>query len=355
MVEEILNFKNTKYLEKDIENLKQKVIQSKNARYMFLYLYYVDTRDLNTISKYILETKDSRYIHFLLRSFHLEDYNDFMEYVLSEDHDARYLYNILYDVDDLDNEYRLKIIKRLISLKNRKYILEALYYYFVILNLYHEDLFSYTKELFEKEFSINMNDKNYHLVFEELFRKENNIATPSGFSHNYFQGRNGHIPNMIVCHINHTYASAISHFYKENQVSSHFLIRKDGYIKQVVSLDNSAWANGTSLKDSSDAYYKFSTSKIINCTLDNANYYTFSIEHESFDGTLTKEQFHSTIKVMKTIIKYVKDTYHYDCQMDRDHIIGHYEVNPIVKPKCPGNLFPFDKIIETLKKECRDD
>lgn len=92
---------------------------------------------------------------------------------------------------------------------------------------------------------------------------------------------------------------------------------------------------GTSLNEDSDVYYKFSSSKLISNTKDNANYFTFSIKHESFDGSLTEKQFNSTVKVMKDI--------------DKDHIIGHNEVNPIVKPKCPGNKFPFDRIIQALK------
>lgn len=93
----------------------------------------------------------------------------------------------------------------------------------------------------------------------------------------------------------------------------------------------------------------FASSNLISSINDNANYFTFSIEHESFDGSLTEEQFNSTIKVMKEIIAYMKEKYNYDFSIDREHIIGHNEVNPIVRTKCPGNKFPFDQIIRTLK------
>ena len=79
------------------------------------------------------------------------------------------------------------------------------------------------------------------------------------------------------------------------------------------------------------------------------NYYTFSIERESFDGSLTKEQLQSSINVMKDIIKYLKDKYNYDFIIDRKHIIGHNEVNPIVRTKCPGKKFPYDIIINELR------
>ena len=53
---------------------------------------------------------------------------------------------------------------------------------------------------------------------------------------------------------------------------------------------------------------------------------------------------------MKEIINYVKIKYDYDIPIDREHIIGHNEINPIVRKKCPGYKFTFDKIINELKK-----
>lgn len=165
-----------------------------------------------------------------------------------------------------------------------------------------------------------------------------------------YKGRKNYIPNIIVCHINNTYHGAITHFYnKSDEVSCHYLIRRDGHVKQIVSLDDSSWANGTSINESSDVYYKFAVSPLVNTINDNANYFTFSIEHESFDGSLTDAQINSSVKVIKEIIKYLKDKYNYDFKIDREHIIGHNEINPIVRPKCPGNQFPFDKIIDSLK------
>lgn len=259
IVKKILNFNKNDI---QLENLEKEVIESNNARLMFLYLYFVNQDNIDYISNEILKTNNYRYIYFMLRTFKIKKYNTFID--------------------------------------------------FIILN----------------------NDD------------------PDGFSQNCYKGRKDYIPSIIVCHINNTYNSAINNFYNtDSEVSSHYVIRKDGHIKQVVSLDDSSWANGTSVNDSSDVYYKFATSKLINSVADNANYFTFSIEHESFDGSLTEEQFKSTIIVMKEIIKYLKDRYNYDFQIDRDHIISHSEIKPIVRTKCPGNKFPFDKIIEELKTQ----
>ncbi len=37
--------------------------------------------------------------------------------------------------------------------------------------------------------------------------------------------------------------------------------------------------------------------------------------------------------------------------IDRDHILGHCEIDSIRKPFCPGEKFPFDLLIEGVQKE----
>lgn len=100
----------------------------------------------------------------------------------------------------------------------------------------------------------------------------------------------------------------------------------------------------------SDAYYKFAKSEFVKNNPVNANYYTFSIEHESMDGSLTDKEYNSSLKTMIQIIDYLKNKYNYDFIIDREHIIGHNDVNPIVRTKCPGEKFPFNQLINDLKK-----
>ena len=344
MIDKILN-----YIPKnELAALKEMIMQSNDARLMFLYLYYVDHEYLEDISTKILKTGNFRYIHFLLRSFKIPNYHSLIDYILSHNNDVQYLFNILYDVDYLDKNYRLQIINKLITLNNDKYLLKAMYYYFIILKLDDKELFNKLQLLCQSKFNISINKDNYKDLLEALVHQE--IVEPKYFSPNCYHGHNGYTPHLIVCHITHSYAQAIKRFYDEtSQVSSHYIIRKDGHIKQVVSLDDSSWANGTSLNEDSDVYYKFASSSLINKIKNNANYFTFSIEYESFDGSLTKEQISSSIKVIKEIIKYLKDKYNYDFPIDREHILGHTEVNPIVRTKCPGINFPYDEIINHLK------
>ncbi len=345
MINEILSAGN------GADDLETRVLSANDARLMFLYLFFKDAGRLDEIGDKILASGDLKYIWYLLRSFHIKEYEKYLLPILDNSDDPGYLFNVLYDVDYLDEASRLRIIDKIIETNSDRYILKSIYYYFVVLDLFDEELYLKMNDILFGRFQVEIDKTNYKVKLSELFYMDDSNEDPSGFSTHCFSGRNEHTPNLIVCHINHTYSSAIQHFYDENgATSSHFVIRRDGHVKQVVSLDDSAWANGTTLDEKHDNYYKFAHSKIIKSTADNANYFTFSIEHESFDGTLTREQFDSTIKVMRKIIAYLKERYNYDFPIDREHIIGHSDVNPILRRKCPGEKFPFDEIIQALRR-----
>ncbi|MBR2709447.1 N-acetylmuramoyl-L-alanine amidase [Candidatus Saccharibacteria bacterium] len=334
-----------------VERLKDRVLASGDPREMFLYLFYVDNEEVDLMGKAILDTGNFVYIHYLLRSFRVTNYKDFIQKILCSD-SPKYLFNILYDVDYLDKQSRLEIIQRIIELNDDSYITKAAYYYFVVLDLFDEGLSLFTKNFLRANFSIEVDNSNYKGALDKVFYRDDYKKDPDGFSMNCFEGRNGYIPSLIVCHINNSYSSAIKRFYDtKSGVSSHYVIRRDGHVKQVVGLDDSAWANGTSLDPLKDYYNRFATSEIARTINDNANYFSFSIEHESFDGNLTDEQLNATVMVMREIIAYLKDKYNYDFQIDRKHIIGHNEVNPVIRKKCPGEGFPFDKIIRRLKHQ----
>lgn len=172
-------------------------------------------------------------------------------------------------------------------------------------------------------------------------------------SPNKYNGRNGWIPDLIVCHITEgNFEGAVSWLCKEStEASSHFVVAKDGRVVQLVPISDGSWCNGTSNKVSDKRYYKNSTLDIVKERKTNANYYTVTIEHEAFskdNGALTEEQTNATIELIKYIKNEVKKIYGTEIILDRNHIVGHYEINPITKPNCPGNKFPFDKIIKCL-------
>lgn len=176
-------------------------------------------------------------------------------------------------------------------------------------------------------------------------------------SPNKYNGRNGWKPDMIVCHITEgSYAGAVSWLTNPaSKASAHFVVAKDGRITQLVELTDGSWCNGTSTDPNSKVYYGKSTLKKVKERKTNANYYTVSIEHEGIwsqgKGKLTDAQLAATIELIKHIRAEVKRIYGIEIPIDREHIVGHYEVNPVTKPNCPGSNFQFDAIIAALKGE----
>lgn len=179
-------------------------------------------------------------------------------------------------------------------------------------------------------------------------------------SPNRYNGRAGWKPDMIVCHITEGgYAGAVSWLCNpQAQASSHFVVAVDGRIAQLVDLTNGSWCNGNSTDPNSRLYYKNSLNSIVRSRATNANYYTYSIEHEGYSykdryGALTEAQYQATLWLCKYIISETKRLYGIDIPIDREHIIGHYEIDPVGKPNCPapnkGANFPFDRLIADLK------
>lgn len=164
--------------------------------------------------------------------------------------------------------------------------------------------------------------------------------------------RQGWKPDMICCHQTSGAAkSAINWFInKESKVSAHYLVDKLGQIYSFVPIEEMAWANGTNTTDPELSYH-YSKSKLqkVRERKTNANLYTVSIEFENDDtGILTEPQYEAGLWLMKKIIKNLKEIYNVDFVADREHIIGHSDLNPIRKAGCPGKDFPFERFIKDL-------
>jgi len=181
---------------------------------------------------------------------------------------------------------------------------------------------------------------------------KNNVKQ-AGSSETNKSSRRGYIPEIIVDHITEGSAqSCINWFNSPNntQSSAHFLVARDGKVYQFVSIEDNAWANGIAISDIPKAKAAIVKSKGVN-----PNWYSVSIEHEGVyketHGALTPEQLQSTIMLHRYIIAYVKNKYGKTIPADRDHILGHYEIDPVRKPFCPGEKYPFDTIITELNKK----
>lgn len=165
-----------------------------------------------------------------------------------------------------------------------------------------------------------------------------------------YMSRNGWKPDMIVNHVAEgTFYGTISWCCnKTSGVSCHYVSGKNGEIENIVDLNKAAWCNGTGTESGAKYDYRRSTNRIVRDRRTNANYYTISIEHEGFSykdgkGALTDKQYNAVLKLHKELIT------KYNIPVDRDHIVGHYEIAPKEKPNCPGPNFPWDRLMSDLK------
>jgi N-acetyl-anhydromuramyl-L-alanine amidase AmpD len=129
-----------------------------------------------------------------------------------------------------------------------------------------------------------------------------------------------------------------------NQVSSaHFGVAKDGRIHQYVSIDRMAWANGITREQIAGA-----SAPVVKQMGINPNLYTVSIEHEGHDGALTEAQFQSSLWLHRYISQYIRNKWNRDFPLDAYHVLGHYQINPVQKPDCPGPYFPWTRLYAAL-------
>ncbi len=175
-------------------------------------------------------------------------------------------------------------------------------------------------------------------------------------SNNLYKTRYGFVPSIIVSHISEgTYESAISWLKnKKSDVSSNFVVAKDGRVTELISVDNGAWANGTESNPSKNASYYNSKLDEVKERKTNANFYTVSIENEGVhsitNGALSIEQQNASIELIKYIRNEVKRIYNKSFNFDRKTFVGHSDINSVSRPNCPGVLYPFDSIIQSINE-----
>ena len=161
--------------------------------------------------------------------------------------------------------------------------------------------------------------------------------------------RGNYKPCLIVWHIaDGTYNGTVAWGQnRASQVSSHFVLGKNGEITQLVPLDKAAWTQGV-VKNPTHPYVK-AHSRV------NPNQYCISIECEGIwsetKGALTDKQLAVAAELTRYIVAEVKRVYKVDIPIDREHMIGHYEINPVTRPHCPGEDFPFDRLIALARGE----
>lgn len=133
----------------------------------------------------------------------------------------------------------------------------------------------------------------------------------------------------------------------KEQVSAHFGISLTGTIVQYVSLDRWAYANGIleATPDPTIDWLKACWDSRNSKLKLNPNWFTFSIEHEGRPGQVIPEaQYQASLFLHKYLIGLFPKIL-----VDRKHIIGHYQISPQSRANCPGDKFPFIRLLADLK------
>lgn len=141
-------------------------------------------------------------------------------------------------------------------------------------------------------------------------------------SPNFIRGRGGYRPEAVVIHIMAgTLTGTDAHFANPaSQVSAHYGIGKQGQIHQYVKEEDTAFHVGTVDRP---------TWALIKPGV-NPNLYCIGIEHEGQATDIWTEELKAASASM------VRDIcQRWQIPIDRDHIIGHYQIRAS-KPNCPA-------------------
>lgn len=161
--------------------------------------------------------------------------------------------------------------------------------------------------------------------------------------------RYGQKPCLIVWHIaDGTYNGTVAWECNPNSgISSHYVLGENGEITQLVPLTEAAYTQGV-VKKPTHPLVKMRTNV-------NPNLYCISIECAGYwsktKGKLTEKQLQAAAELTKHIVAEVKRIYGVEIPIDRQHMIGHCEINTVTRPHCPGELFPYDEIISLVKND----
>ena len=155
---------------------------------------------------------------------------------------------------------------------------------------------------------------------------------------NYSNRKKGSIIDMIILHYTEfSYEKSFSTLSVGGNVSSHFLIREDGRIDDLVPMRKKAWHAGKSYWDRREAINDYSIGiEIVNSGMENID--------SNFDITkipdFTKKQYDA----ISELITYIKLKFP---EIKEHYILGHSDITAIdLRKKDPGIKFDWKKLSE---------
>lgn len=151
------------------------------------------------------------------------------------------------------------------------------------------------------------------------------------------KGRGKYKPEAIVLHIMQGTLKGTDAWFNnpKSNVSAHYGIGKNGEVHQYVDEKDTAYHAGI-VKRPSWKLFKPNS---------NPNFYTIGIEHEgTFTDAWTDQMKQASAELVKNISK------RWNIPLDRDHVIGHYQINGVDRANCPAkNKSIIDEIIALAK------
>ncbi|MDF2652500.1 MAG: hypothetical protein K0Q73_8305 [Paenibacillus sp.] len=175
-----------------------------------------------------------------------------------------------------------------------------------------------------------------------------------GNKHTNSNDRGDWVPFVIVNHISAGTMGSMDNWFQSpnNKVSSaHFGVARDGRIHQYVKMERMAWANGLNIANN----LRRASAPVVYDLKVNPNLYSVSIEHEGYDGELTKEQYQASLWLHRYIQQYIFEHWGKQFPLDEYHVIGHFQIDKVNKPNCPGPKFPWVRLYEDLKQQQEED
>ena len=121
------------------------------------------------------------------------------------------------------------------------------------------------------------------------------------------------------------------------QSSAHYIVTRAGEIWQLVRDEDTAWHAGIINRPNWALYSSIGF---------NPNRWTIGIEHENYSGDgepgLTEPQYQATLWLHQQLIA------KYGILIDPEHIVGHYRIDSVNRPNCPGPDFPWERLFNDL-------
>ena len=157
--------------------------------------------------------------------------------------------------------------------------------------------------------------------------------------------RNSNKPIAVVIHVAQGWKTTSRQWAKTGyaDASFHFQVDRAGAVDQYMNLGDGGYHCG--IKSSAPRpTWKLWRGYAINC-----NYYTVGIEHDGFSGEEFPEaQLRASAKLCAWVLTQIGQP------ADRDHVIGHYEIDSVSRKDDPGPTFPWDRYMALVQAAMKE-